>query len=113
MKNITKLISVLAALAIALICCGCGAKSMTAKEGKLIMATNAEFPPYEYKEGDKIVGIDAEVAQLIADKLGLELEIADVDFDSIIPGVHPRYPVRQGRHGYGRYDRYRREKGKG
>ena len=87
MKNITKLISVLAALAIALICCGCGAKSMTAKEGKLIMATNAEFPPYEYKEGDKIVGIDAEVAQLIADKLGLELEIADVDFDSIIPGV--------------------------
>ena len=87
MKNITKLISVLAALAIALICCGCGAKSMTAKEGKLIMATNAEFPPYEYKEGDKIVGIDAEVAKLIADKLGLELEIADVDFDSIIPGV--------------------------
>lgn len=87
MKNITKIISVLAALAIALICCGCGAKSMTAKEGKLIMATNAEFPPYEYKEGDKIVGIDAEVAKLIADKLGLELEIADVDFDSIIPGV--------------------------
>ena len=87
MKNITKLISVLAALAIALICCGCGAKSMTAKEGKLIMATNAEFPPYEYKEGDKILGIDAEVAKLIADKLGLELEIADVDFDSIIPGV--------------------------
>ncbi len=87
MKNITKIISVLAALAIALICCGCGAKSMTAKEGKLIMATNAEFPPYEYKEGDNIVGIDAEVAKLIADKLGLELEIADVDFDSIIPGV--------------------------
>lgn len=87
MKKFSKIISVLAALAIALICCGCGSKSMTAKEGKLIMATNAEFPPYEYKEGDKIVGIDAEVAQLIADKLNLELEIADVDFDSIIPGV--------------------------
>lgn len=87
MKKITKILSVLAALAIAVLCCGCGSKSMTAQEGKLIMATNAEFPPYEYKEGDKIVGIDAEVAQLIADKLDLELEIADVDFDSIIPGV--------------------------
>lgn len=53
----------------------------------LTMATNAEFPPYEYKEGDKIVGIDAEVAALIAEKLGMELEIADVSFDSIIPGV--------------------------
>lgn len=87
MKKITKIVSVLAALAIAVLCCACGGKSMTAQEGKLIMATNAEFPPYEYKEGDKIVGIDAEVAKLIADKLGLELEIADVDFDSIIPGV--------------------------
>ena len=87
MKKFTKIVSVLAALAIAVLCCGCGAKSMTAEEGKLIMATNAEFPPYEYKEGDTIVGIDAEVAKLIADKLDLELEIADVDFDSIIPGV--------------------------
>ena len=53
----------------------------------LTMATNAEFPPYEYKEGDKVVGIDAEVAALIAEKLGLTLEIKDVDFDSVIPGV--------------------------
>lgn len=100
MKKISKIVSVLAALAIACLCCGCGSNtsdtksdttgskaSMTVTEGKLIMATNAEFPPYEYKEGDKIVGIDAEVAKLIADKLNLELEIADVDFDSIIPGV--------------------------
>ena len=53
----------------------------------LTMATNAEFPPYEYHEGDAIVGIDAEVATLIADKLGMELEIVDIAFDSIIPGV--------------------------
>lgn len=53
----------------------------------LKMVTNAEFPPYEYYEGDKIVGIDADVAALIADKLGMELEIIDVAFDSIIPGV--------------------------
>ena len=53
----------------------------------LTMATNAEFPPYEYHEGDQIVGIDAEIAQLIADKLGMELKIEDVEFTSIIPGV--------------------------
>lgn len=59
----------------------------TVTEGKLTMATNAEFPPYEFYEGEKVVGIDAEVAEKIAEKLGLELEIADVSFDSIIPGV--------------------------
>ncbi len=55
--------------------------------GTLTMATNAEFPPYEYKESDKIVGIDAEVAQAIADKLGMELKIEDMAFDSIILAV--------------------------
>lgn len=53
----------------------------------LTMATNAEFPPYEYKEGDNVVGIDAEVAKAIADKLGMKLEIVDTKFDAIIPGV--------------------------
>ncbi|HJB07520.1 MAG TPA: transporter substrate-binding domain-containing protein [Candidatus Enterocloster faecavium] len=57
----------------------------TAQEGKLVMVTNAEFPPYEYHEGDEIVGIDAEIAAAIADKLGLELVIEDIAFDSIIP----------------------------
>ena len=51
------------------------------------MATNAYFPPYEYYDGDTIVGIDAEVAQAIADKLGMTLEIKDIEFDSIITGV--------------------------
>lgn len=63
------------------------AEFTTVTEGVLTMATNAEFPPYEYYEGDTIVGIDAEVAQLIADELGLTLEIADIAFDSIVPGV--------------------------
>ncbi|WP_454969049.1 basic amino acid ABC transporter substrate-binding protein [Eubacterium sp.] len=53
----------------------------------LTMVTNAEFPPYEYKEGDNVVGIDADVAQAIADKLGMKLEIVDTKFDAIIPGV--------------------------
>lgn len=59
----------------------------TQKKETLVMATNAQFPPYEYYDGDKIVGIDAEVAALIAQKLDMELEIADIEFDSIVPGV--------------------------
>jgi polar amino acid transport system substrate-binding protein len=51
------------------------------------MATNAEFPPYEYHEGGKVIGIDAEVAGLIAEKLNAKLEITDIAFDSIIPSV--------------------------
>ena len=53
----------------------------------IIMGTNAEFPPYEYYDGDTIVGIDAEIAQAIADKLGCELVIEDMAFDSIIASV--------------------------
>jgi polar amino acid transport system substrate-binding protein len=53
----------------------------------LVMATNAEFPPYEYIDGDMYYGIDVEVAQIIADKLGYDLVIENVAFDSIIPGV--------------------------
>ena len=59
----------------------------TLEAGKLIMATNAAFPPYEYIEGNEIVGIDAEIAAAIAEKLGLELEILDVDFDAALLAV--------------------------
>ena len=59
----------------------------TAVPGKLVMATNAAFPPYEYMEGGKIVGIDAEIAAAIAKKLGLELQIDDMEFDSITEAV--------------------------
>lgn len=57
------------------------------KEEGIVMATNAEFPPYEFYEGDKIVGIDAEIAEAIANKLGMKLTIEHIDFDSILPGV--------------------------
>ena len=57
------------------------------KDNVLIMATNAAFPPYEYVEGDKFVGIDVEIATAIAEKLGMELQIEDVEFGSIIGGV--------------------------
>lgn len=55
--------------------------------GKLVMATNAEFPPYEYHEGDSIVGIDADIAAALAQELGMELVIEDMAFDSIIASV--------------------------
>ncbi len=55
--------------------------------GKVRMVTNAEFEPFEYKENNQIVGIDAEIAQEIADKLGVELEITDIAFDSCIPSI--------------------------
>ena len=51
------------------------------------MATNAAFEPYEYIENDKIVGIDVDIAQAICDILGKELEITDIEFDSIITEV--------------------------
>lgn len=59
----------------------------TAVEGKLTMATNAAFPPYEYVEGGQIAGIDAEIAAAVAGKLGLELQIDDMEFDSITEAV--------------------------
>ena len=55
--------------------------------GVLVMATNAEFPPYEYYEGGEVVGIDAEIAAAIAEKLGMTLEIEDMAFDSIVTSV--------------------------
>lgn len=64
-----------------------GDTASTTDDNTLTMATNAFFPPYEYYEGDDIVGIDAEVGKAIADKLGMEFEISDIEFDSIIPAL--------------------------
>ncbi len=58
-----------------------------ADKPKLIMGTNAAFPPYEYYEDGVIVGIDAEIAAALADKLGMELVIDDMDFGAIITAV--------------------------
>lgn len=56
-------------------------------ESTLVMATNAEFPPYEYHDDNKVVGIDVDIAQAIADELGMKLEVEDIAFDSIIPEI--------------------------
>ena len=91
--KLTKILAVVlvAAMAVlgftACVAGGDGSASDANLENKLVMATNAEFPPYEYYDGDVVVGIDAEIAAAIAEKLGMELEIVDTAFDSIIPAV--------------------------
>ena len=86
MKNMKRILSAAAVFVLAgSMLAGCGSSS--SDENTLVMATNATFPPYEYVEGDEIVGIDPEIAAAIADELGLELQIEDVDFDSIVAGV--------------------------
>lgn len=94
MKNLKKIAAIIlsAALVVALAACGSSKDSDSNKSsGKaetLTMGTNASFPPYEYVDDNgKIVGIDAEIAQAIADKLGMKLEIKDMEFDSLIPAV--------------------------
>ena len=68
-----------------------GITSATKDSGKaaqqLVVATNAEFAPWEYKEGNKFYGIDMEIAQLIANELGLELVIEDMEFDAVVDAV--------------------------
>ena len=64
------------------------AELSTVEPGKLIMSTNAAFPPYEMTtESGEFEGIDIETAQAIADKLGLELQIDDMDFDAALLAV--------------------------
>lgn len=74
---------VLAALMLMTVFAGCDSK----KEDELVMATNAAFPPYEYKEGDGYKGIDVEIAEAIAKKLGKKLVIEDVEFGAVLTGV--------------------------
>lgn len=85
-------IVLLCAMALVLSMTACGNTTndsglKTAVSGKLTMATNAAFPPYEYVEGGQVTGIDAEIAKAVADKLGLELQIDDMEFDSITEAV--------------------------
>ena len=92
-KIIAIMLAVVLAATSAFVLASCGSESDTksdsdsASKGELHMATNAFFEPYEYYEGDKVVGIDAEIAKAICDKMGYELVIDDMDFDSIITAV--------------------------
>lgn len=92
MKKILSLVLVIALAATTL--CACGSDESkeadtqkTESKDTMIMATNAEFPPYEYMDGSEIVGIDVEMAKAVADKLGYNIRIEDMSFDSIIPAI--------------------------
>lgn len=62
--------------------------STSADGGTLRMGTNATFPPYEFVGDDgNVQGIDADIAAAVADKLGMKLEITDMEFDSLIPAL--------------------------
>lgn len=62
-------------------------KDVSKADKQLVVSTNAAFAPYEYKKGNQFCGIDMEIAKMIADKLGLELVIEDMDFDAVVTSV--------------------------
>lgn len=87
-----KKIGLVLALACAVSLVACGTKNGTGSNGgtdnkTLIVGTEAGFAPYEYMEGDKVVGIDMDIAKAIADELGMELEIKNMDFDGALLAV--------------------------
>ncbi len=86
-----KVLAVLLAVMTLLTLGACGAKQSaqyTVEAGKLIMSTEAGFAPYEYLQDGKIVGVDVDIAQAIADELGLELVIMDMDFEKAVLAPH-------------------------
>lgn len=62
-------------------------KPLDPNKDQLVVATNAAFEPFEYTEGDKYLGIDMEIAALLAEKLGKELVISNMDFDAVCLSV--------------------------
>ena len=62
-------------------------KDLNKKDQQLVVATNAAFNPFEYKEGDKFYGIDIEIMKLVADELDMELVIEDMEFDAVVMSV--------------------------
>ena len=90
MKKIIALVLALVMIAACMTACG-GAKGATLKDvqkaGKLTIATSPDFPPFESLEGDAVVGIEPDIMNLICDKLGVEAEFVQMDFDSVLIGI--------------------------
>jgi len=94
MKTFKKILCLVLALCLVCSFAACGADKKETDKGtetgkeKLVMATNAAFPPYEFvDDNNEYAGIDVEIAELIAEELGMELEVADIDFGAITGGV--------------------------
>ena len=60
------------------------------EEGKIVWGTNAAFPPFEMRKGDEVIGVDAEIAAKVAEKLGVELVVEDMDFDGLINALNAK-----------------------
>ena len=90
MKKIIALVLALVLACACLTACG-GAKGATLKDvqkaGKLTIATSPDFPPFESLEGGEVVGIEPDIMKLICDKLGVEAEFVQMDFDSVLIGI--------------------------
>ncbi|MGE6629392.1 transporter substrate-binding domain-containing protein [Bacillus sp. NPDC077027] len=78
-----------ASLAAALAACGTSSNNSNASgdDKTLIMATSADYPPFESKEGDKIVGFDVDLAKALAKKNGYKVEVQDMDFSSLVTAL--------------------------
>ena len=89
MKKIIAL--ALAVIMLAMCLTACSPKGPTLadvkKAGKLTVATSPDFPPFESLEGDTVVGIEPDIMKLICDKLGVEVEFVQMDFDSVLIGI--------------------------
>lgn len=89
MKKIIALI--LAAVMLTFCLASCGAKGSTLadvqKAGELVIATSPDFPPFESLNGTEVEGIEIEIMEIICEKLGVELKIEQMNFDSVLPGV--------------------------
>ncbi len=91
MKNIKKLALILALVMMMGLLTGCGDKGTTVKDiqkaGELVIATSPDFPPFENLENGEVVGIEIDLLNIICEKLGVELKIEQMNFDSVLPGV--------------------------
>lgn len=90
MKNMKKTAALLLALVMLLALCACGGSSAksdykTVNSGKLTISTSPDFPPFEYTDDSgNVIGIEPEIMTLICEKIGLELQIDAMDFDSAL-----------------------------
>ena len=91
MKKFTKVLCLVMAVLMLVSVAACSSsgtgKTGSQSKGTLVMATNAYFPPYEYYDGGDIVGIDVEIMAAIADHMGYDFKVEDMEFDSIINAV--------------------------
>ena len=89
MKKIVAIILIATLALCALTSCGPKGKTLAQVQeaGKLVVATSPDFPPFENLEGGKVVGIEVELMQMICDELGVDFEIATINFDAVLTGV--------------------------